>query len=562
MWIFLITGLMIGIGNIIAFQILKNAYDQELYRKSVQLMTLFAEDIQAELERVTYDSENMVSDEQLQNYLSEIQYKEDDIIRWYNATVQIANRINSFRFYSEDIDYVYLIDVGEMKYGRFDVELNISQEYVEEMIEIAKQANGREEWVFFPELSDSLILVRDVRERKNFTFNSLGTLIIKVDFEAIVNRSNKVLQDVGTNLMVAVYRQGEEMYVGDPTLTELPAIPAGEDYQIYDTDQGKMFCCSYTFSKTGWNYVTALPYDNIFETVNRAIQTSLMVLAGVIVFILLFASRMVASIIKHIEKLTLQCDAFGRGEYILGGENDHKYHERGDEIGKLYRHFDRMASENDKMIKEIYVKQQLLLETQVSNLKAQIRPHFIYNTLESIYCLAETTGDDRIATMTSALGKLLRTSLKEQRNVITLKEDLVVAREYLKIQCVRLEERLNVTIEIEEKYEEVKIPSMTVQPIVENAIFYAAEEMLEPCEIRMYCRERNGFVEFVVEDNGPGMDTDIIRKLETKEIVPQGFGIGLENIQKRLKILISPDSGILVERNNGRTLVIIRLIAE
>ena len=131
LWIFLITGLIIGIGNVIAFQILKNAYDQELYRESVQLMTLFAEDIQAELERVTYDSENMVSDELLQNYLSETQYKEDDIMKWYNATVQIANRINAFRFYSEDIDYVYLIDGDGMKYGRFDVELNISQEYVE-----------------------------------------------------------------------------------------------------------------------------------------------------------------------------------------------------------------------------------------------------------------------------------------------------------------------------------------------------------------------------------------------------------------------------------------------
>jgi len=433
---------------------------------------------------------------------------------------------------------------------------------VEEMVEIARAGNGREAWVFFPELSDSLILVRDVRERKNFTFKSLGTLIIKVDFEAIVERSNNVLKSTGTNLTVAVYREDEQMYVSSPVLADLPGIPAGEDYHIYDTDEGKMFCCSYTFSKTGWKYVTALPYDNIYETVNRAIQTSLAVMFSVIVVILLVASRLVASIIKHIEKLTLQCDAFGRGEYVLVGKNYNKYHERGDEIGKLYRHFDRMASENDKMIKEIYVKQQLLLETQVSNLKAQIRPHFIYNTLESIYCLAETSGDDRIATMTSALGKLLRTSLKEQRNVITLKEDLVVAMEYLKIQCVRLEERLNVSIEIDERYEEIKIPSMTVQPIVENAIFYAAEEMLEPCEIKMYCRERNGFVEFVVEDNGPGMDTDIIRKLETKEIVPKGFGIGLENIQKRLKILISPDSGILVERNNDRTLVIIQLIAE
>ena len=94
-----------------------------------------------------------------------------------------------------------------------------------------------------------------------------------------------------------------------------------------------------------------------------------------------------------------------------------------------------------------------------------------------------------------------------------------------------------------------------------RAIFYAAEEMLETCEIRMYCRKKDDFVELVVEDNGPGMDTDIIRKLETKEVIPRGLGIGLENIQKRLKIVISKESGIFIERRNGRTLVIVRLIA-
>ena len=556
MLIFLTMGIMVCIGNLSAFQILKNAYNQELHNKSIQLMTLFAEDVQAELDRVTYDSENMISDEQLQNYLSEIQYKEDDIDRWYKATTQIASRINDFRFYSEDIDYVYLIDADGKKYGRFDVELNISQEYVEQMIEAARQANGREAWVFYPELSDSLILVRDVREKKDFTFKSLGTLIIKVDLAAIVQRSRKVLQDEGTNLMIAVYRGGKNMYATDEILTELPMA---EGYHIYDTDFGKRFCSTYSFPKTGWDYVTALPYDDIFETVQRALQMSLTILVGVVILTFLFGTKMVASIIKHIENLILQCDAFGKGEYVLEGEAYDKYHDRGDEIGKLYRHFDRMASENDKMIQEIYVKQQLLLETQVSNLQAQIRPHFIYNTLESIYCLAESGGDDRIAVMTSALGKLLRMSLKEQRNVVTLKEDMEVAREYLKIQAIRLEERLKVSIDIEESYEEIKIPSMTIQPIVENAIFYAAEEMLETCEIRIYCRNKNNFIELIVEDNGPGIDTDIIKKLETKEVIPKGLGIGLENIQKRLKILISKDSGILIERKNGRTLVIVRL---
>ncbi len=346
------------------------------------------------------------------------------------------------------------------------------------------------------------------------------------------------------------------MYVSDEVMQNLDM--KGE-YSVKDTSRGKLFYCSYSFSKTGWDYVTAVPYDNIFQTVNQALKTSLSVLICVVILMLLAGTKMTASIIRHIEKLIIQCDVFGKGEYKPGSEIYEMYRSRRDEIGKLYRHFDRMARENGKMIQENYVKQQLLLETQVSKLQAQIRPHFIYNTLESVYCLAETNGDRRIAIMTAALGKLLRATLKEQRNVISLKEDMDIAESYLKIQSVRLEERLQVTVQIEEVYQDIRIPAMTIQPIVENAILHAAEEMLELCEIAIYGRERDGFFELVVEDNGPGIDVDIIKKLETKEVMPKGLGIGLTNINKRLKILISEKSGIVIERDEDRSRVMIRL---
>ena len=101
---------------------------------------------------------------------------------------------------------------------------------------------------------------------------------------------------------------------------------------------------------------------------------------------------------------------------------------------------------------------------------------------------------------------------------------------------------------------------MTVQPIVENAIIHAAEEMIETCEIRLYCRENENYIEFIVEDNGPGMECDINKKFALKDRVPQGLGIGLENINRRLKLIISEESGVFVERKSNKTLVIIRLL--
>lgn len=306
----------------------------------------------------------------------------------------------------------------------------------------------------------------------------------------------------------------------------------------------------------------ALPYDSIFQTVNHALMVSLWILAGTFIFVILSGCHMTASIVKHLEKLILQCDAFGRGEYVAVRDSSNPHQKRKDEIGKLYRHFDYMAAENKKMIQEIYVKQQLLLETQVSNLRAQIRSHFIYNTLEAIYCLAVGCEDKRIGEMSSLLGKFLHMTLKEQRSLITIREDMEIAAAYLKIQSIRLEERLAIDIHIEKRYEDISIPSMTIQPVVENAVLYGIENMLEGGKIWVYCREKGGFAELIVEDNGEEIDPDVIQKLERKEIAPKGLGIGLVNIQKRLKLLLSEQCGIFITREEDRNQVIIRLLAE
>lgn len=549
----LITGIFVCIGNLLAFQILQTVYSNELYNKSVQLLTLFAENVQAELGRVAYDSENIISDEVLQKSLSAMK-NNSSMSEWISANREVTKRIESMDFYSEDINYVYLISADGGKYGRFDVDNNMSVENIEELIALAHQAKGREVWAVNSEIEDSLIFVREVREAKDFTLERLGTLMIKVDLADIVKRTNKVLYDTGTSIRIAIYQEEARMYASDKLVSELPLKKGG--YDIYETEEGKVLSSYYTFKENGWTYVTILPYTNIFQSVNRAFWISLVVLGSIVLLTLWINNKLTRSIIKHIENLTRQCDIFAKGEYVPIRE---EYRFRKDEIGRLYRHFDKMTAENEKMIQEIYVKQQLLLEAQVSNLRAQIRPHFIYNTLESIYCLAQADDNERIATMTAALGKLLRMSLMEQRDLIPLKEDMEMVKEYVKIQSVRFGERLKININIQERYEDIAIPCMSIQPLVENAILYGMEEMLDICEISVYCRERAGMVEIVVEDNGPGIDTDIITKLETKQIVPKGLGIGLENINKRLKMLVSSDSGVIAEREGEKTFVIIRL---
>ena len=161
--------------------------------------------------------------------------------------------------------------------------------------------------------------------------------------------------------------------------------------------------------------------------------------------------------------------------------------------------------------------------------------------------------------MTDALGKMLRASLNDKRDVVTVAEDLQITQAYLRIQLIRYGDRLQVEYALPEDILPCLIPAMTLQPLVENAVHHAAEEMLDTCVIRISGEVVNGGIDVVVEDNGPGMDEDILAKLESGEIKPEGMGIGMRNIHRRVQYAFSQRYGLQVRRVDAHTRIIIHL---
>lgn len=555
--IFMGACLLMCVGCLGAIQLMQQSYNEELYRANTKVLTLFAEAIQTELDRVVDDSENMISDSILQSALSSLANQRNDLGQRYQANNKVTDRIQTFDFYSEYIKSVYLVLEDGRHYGRFEADHTLLTDNLPDMIEAATEGKGQARWVFLPELEGSLILVRQIREKENFTLAPLATLMIKVDLDAIVKNANMPLLNSGGAVEISIFQDNIQIYTSGRSVSNLHFDD--KLYHITDTEHGKVFSCVFQKDKHAWEYIISAEFSSIFRVVTVAYWSALLLLTVVVVLVVLLGNKLTKNIIGLIENLVLLCDSFAHGTYNPNEKMVVEGISRADEIGRLYRHFNAMAEENERMIQQVYEKQQLLLKTEIAGLRQQIGSHFIYNTLESIYCLAQLNEDDRIATLTSSLGKLLRSSLKEQRQVVPLKNDLDIALEYVKIQKIRLENRLSVKVDIAESYMDVPIPAMTLQPLVENAILHAAEEMLDTCEIQLYCRRDDHAIEVVVEDNGQGMDLDILPKLENGEITAKGLGIGLENINKRLKLLISPDSGVKIARENERTQVIIRL---
>ncbi|MCY8278408.1 sensor histidine kinase, partial [Bacillus inaquosorum] len=203
------------------------------------------------------------------------------------------------------------------------------------------------------------------------------------------------------------------------------------------------------------------------------------------------------------------------------------------------------------LMEENVEKQLIIKETELKALQAQINPHFLYNTLESINWLAKANQQKQISKMVESLGFLLRNSIHMEKDTVTIQEEADIVLHYMTIQRFRFEERLNFTLDIDEEVKHCLIPKLTLQPLAENAIQYALEPFTRPCAIRLQAKKTKNCVCITVEDNGPGMDERI---LETSG----GRGIGLWNIRERIRLTFgeSYDLHIQSEQGKGTRIVI------
>jgi two-component system sensor histidine kinase YesM len=218
-----------------------------------------------------------------------------------------------------------------------------------------------------------------------------------------------------------------------------------------------------------------------------------------------------------------------------------------DEAGQLHRNFRIMLERINELIKENYQKQLTIKDTEFKALQAQINPHFLYNTLDSINWLARMNGQQHISRMVESLAFLLRSSIRLKAPLIPLKKELEIVRHYITIQQIRFEERLHFVLDIPMELSDYAIPKLSLQPIVENAIHYGLEQMTTPCSISIRARRDGDRLLLTVEDNGPGMEPSFLQMLERGEVKTRGSGIGLRNIDERIKLLFGSVYGIEIE---------------
>lgn len=342
-----------------------------------------------------------------------------------------------------------------------------------------------------------------------------------------------------------------------------------------------------TSPNTGWTAI-GVAYMSEFRKESRHLQKAYLMMAALM---LLLGIALSVVLSKNITRPIVRLDQAMK-EVEKGHFKEAVVKTSGQaEVRRLGESFNMMAEEIQKLMAENVKEQAEKRRAEMRALQSQINPHFLYNTLDSIIWMAESGKHNaEVVEMTSALSRLFRQSIGKEEEIVSIADEMEYVRTYLTIQEMRYRNKLTYTIELEEEIGEETIVKLTLQPLVENAIYHGIKyiEGQGKISIRGYYREDAVVLE--VADNGIGMDEERIRFLlsqgqedkdgreesrEEKEKDPESrslrkrkagltsfrnTGLGVGNVQRRLQLHYGKDYGLSYVSDPGRgTTVYVRI---
>ena len=268
--------------------------------------------------------------------------------------------------------------------------------------------------------------------------------------------------------------------------------------------------------------------------------------------------RLTYSITKPISEILHNIKKVGKGEYktinVVSADSV--------EIQELDAGTRKMAGRIEGLLENVRKEQEVQHMTELQLIQAQVNPHFLYNTLESITWMIEAQKNEEAVIMISELAKLLRVSLSRGKTIIPVKDELQHSRSYMNIQLVRYKERFQMEFQTDKEIEDYCIVKLVIQPILENAIYYGVGNMDEDDEGKITVRgeKKEDDIYIIIEDNGMGMRKEVLENIlkDNNKVPKHGSGVGVINVHSRIQLMFGEQYGLEIysEPDEGTRVVI------
>ena len=316
-----------------------------------------------------------------------------------------------------------------------------------------------------------------------------------------------------------------------------PLTGAGGDYYYYTSPH----------QETGMSLILQQPMTFTSTVMHTIYAVSL--LMGLLCLLLCLWCAWLLS--RHLFRPIRQLDE-AMGEVRKGNFDVHLDTGREDELGRLADSFNHMADEYQANLSRSVARQRELNETQLRMMQAQLNPHFLYNTLDTMKWLGVTHHVPQIAELASDLATILRAGISGDE-IITVEQELELIDRYLAIQSIRFEDRFTCEIDIPEEFQSCLIPKMVLQPLVENAIIHGVADKNDGY-IKLWAEEKEGDLFLSVSDNGCGIPPEQLADLNQrskKKPADQGSHLGLFNVNSIIRLHFGEPYGLSVRSQPG-----------
>lgn len=466
------------------------------------------------------------------------------------------NNIKQFKTNLRDVSITTLNGTKIGCYGLTHVDLSQDQLF-QTLANRPQQDNGIALWGSHPDWLGGEVFSVGRAIRGDYD-NFLGIMSIDVEM-GLLDRICRNIKLGKTGYVMVIDEDGRIIYHPDTTLigksvSLLLGSPSQDQWRsgffMSPAHNGNQVITVKTFKPANWRIIGISNKMELAAEMSKVVSLSLILIIALIPAIILVAVFLANLLTRPIKDL--QYSMTKAAEDLNTNVTIHS----NDEVGQLGKSFNDMLARIRELMEQSVQEQKKLRRTEMIALQEQIKPHFIYNTLDLIIGLLETQKNEAVITMVEALGAFFRISLSHGQEFISIREETEHVRNYLLIQRMRHGDKYDYRVELDERISTYKTIKLILQPLVENAIYHGVRELEHGgglITVKAFLSVDRDCVCFEVIDNGNGMEPatmeEINRCLEVAE--PNQHYFGLRNVNERIGLAFGPEYGLRLFETPG-----------
>lgn len=380
---------------------------------------------------------------------------------------------------------------------------------------------------------------------------NLGILLIDIDYKFVYDHLLNMQLKESSEVFIMnsceelVYHKDTSYFTDQEKIKALNLCMLAEE--SYDKSANTL-TYKYEIENTDWALVIVTELTNLVELRNSVVIAMVIITVAIGALVLLLSVIFSRRVTRPIKDLQDTMSKENHTHMQLSEKNNYCI-----EVKNLTQSYNSMIDRINMLIALNSQKERKLHEREIEALTNQINPHFLYNTLDTILWMAETKDSVGVVLMTKALAQFFRLSLNGGSSMISVKNEIDHALQYLKIQSIRYGEKLSYSFDVDETINDCVVPKIILQPIIENAIYHGIKEADRNGNISISAKRKGEYICFVITDDGVGFDTSIQKSANKTRL----SGVGIANVDERLRLHYGDEAGVSIQSEAGKGTTVI-----